>query len=130
MEKLGIEGQGLEGKRVIMRVDFNIPLDSNGECADDTRIKASMPAINLILKKGAKLILLSHLGRPNGCVNLKYSLKPCIKVLEGFLAHKVQFCTECTGGLAEKAIGKMKNGEVLLLENVRLSGKNEHKFFQ
>lgn len=126
MEKLGIEGQDLDGKRVIMRVDFNIPLGPNGKCADDTRIKASIPTIKLILEKGAKVILLSHLGRPNGCVDLKYSLKPCIQVLEELLAQKVQFCTDCIGNVAKGAIEKMKNGDVLLLENVRFHPGEEN----
>ncbi len=108
----------LKGKRVLMRVDFNVPLNKDGSIADDTRIRATLPSIEYILKKGASLILLSHLGRPKGPEE-KLTLAPCAKRLSELLHKPVLFAPDCVGPAVEKMTSSLQPGEVLLLENVR-----------
>jgi phosphoglycerate kinase len=125
MPKLSIRDIDLKGKRVFMRVDFNVPLNEVGEITDDTRIRASLPTIQYALERGARLILASHLGRPKGKPNPKMSLKPAARRLGELLGRPVAFATDCVGPEAEKAAQALKDGEVLLLENLRFHPEEE-----
>ncbi len=118
MNKLTVEDLNLQGKRVLMRVDFNVPLE-NGKVANDKRIKAALPTIKYIVKNGGKLILMSHLGRPKGQRVPEMSLKPCVAVLSELLGKDVAFVDDCIGTTVESAVGKLQEGDVLLLENLR-----------
>ena len=118
MKKLTVEDLDLHGKRVLMRVDFNVPLE-NGKVANDKRIQAALPTINYIVKKGGKLVLMSHLGRPKGTRVSEMSLKPCVTVLSRLLGKDVAFVDDCIGEAVEKAVNRLKTGDVLLLENLR-----------
>ena len=108
-----------------MRVDFNVPLDEQGEITDDTRIRASLPSIQLAVEKGAKLVLASHLGRPKGKVNPAMSLHPAAERLATLLDRPVSFATDCVGLQAEKNVSELKEGGVLLLENLRFHKEEE-----
>ena len=109
----------LKKKRVLLRVDFNVPLDDNGYIVDDTRIYEAMPTIRYILKQGAKLIICSHLGRPNGEYNPKYSMFPVAQQLIKYLINRVYFAVDVVGPDAMEKAKNLKPGEVLLLENLR-----------
>lgn len=109
----------LKNKRVLLRVDFNVPLDDNGYIVDDTRIYEAMPTIRYILKQGAKLIICSHLGRPNGEYNPKYSMFPVAQQLIKYLINRVYFAVDVVGPDAMEKAKNLKPGEVLLLENLR-----------
>jgi phosphoglycerate kinase len=124
MNKLSLSDLQLSGERVFMRVDFNVPL-SGGAITDDTRIKAALPSIRYIMEKGGRLILASHLGRPKGKTDLKYSLKPVATRLGEILGKSVQFASDCIGPAAEKAAAGLKNTDVLLLENLRFHAEEE-----
>ena len=119
MAKLSIRDIDPAGKRVLMRVDFNVPLDDDLQITDDTRIRAAIPSIEHLVKGGGRVILMSHLGRPKGEKNPKYSLKPAADRLGELLDAPVKFATDCVGEEAEKAVANLQDGEVLLLENVR-----------
>ena len=126
-----IDQLDLSGKRVLIRVDFNVPLDKAGNITDDTRIKAVLPTIRLARERGAKTILLSHLGRPKGKVVPEMSLSPAAKRLSSLLGKDVPFVPDCVGEETEKAVAAMQPGDVLLLENVRFhpgEGKNDEGF--
>lgn len=115
----------LSGKRVFVRVDFNVPLDENLQITDDTRIRAALPTIQDLIKKGAKVILASHFGRPKGQVNEKMRLTPAAKRLSELLGQEVIMCDDCIGdGVAAKIEG-MSNGQVAMLENVRFYAQEE-----
>lgn len=124
MSKLSIRDLEMTGKRVFMRVDFNVPLDG-GKVGDDTRIRATLPTIQLALERGARLVLASHLGRPKGKPDPKYSLAPVAARLRELLGKPVDFAADCVGADAEAKSKALKNGEVLLLENVRHHAEEE-----
>jgi 3-phosphoglycerate kinase len=113
------------GKRVLVRVDFNVPLDKEGKVTDDARLRAHIPTIEYLIEKKAKIILIAHLGRPKGAVNAKYSLKPVVKPLGDLLKQPVLFADDCIGPKAYEAVAKLKAGEVLLLENLRFHNEEE-----
>lgn len=125
MNKLTIDKVDLKGKRVLVRVDFNVPLDENLNIADDTRIVESLPTIKKIIAEGGKAILMSHLGRPKGGPNPKYSLKPTTKRLSELLGIEVKLAPDCIGDEVKAMVNQMKNGEVLILENVRFHPEEE-----
>jgi phosphoglycerate kinase len=115
----------LSGKRVLVRVDFNVPLDDSLQITDDTRIRAALPTIQDLIKKGAKVILCSHFGRPKGQVNEKMRLTPAAKRLAELLGQDVIICTDCIGDSVAAQINAMGNGQVAMLENVRFYGEEE-----
>ncbi len=114
----------LAGKRVLVRVDFNVPLD-NGTISDDTRIRAALPTIKELVSNGAKVILCSHMGRPKGKVVDSMSLKPVAARLSELLGQDVTMCDDCVGDSVTAAIGKLENGQVALLENLRFHAEEE-----
>lgn len=121
------EAGNLRGKRVLMRVDFNVPLTKDGKVgkSEDFRIVKTVPTIKYLIGKGARVILMAHLGRPEGKENPKYSLKPVAKRLERLLGVKVALSPEVVGPKSTELAGLMKNGEILLLENVRFDAREE-----
>jgi len=125
MNKKTIEDINVSGKRVLVRVDFNVPLDENKNITDDTRIKAALPTIRYLLDHQAKVILCSHLGRPKGEFNMKYSLSPVAKRLGELLQKSVILTQDVIGASAKQAVAAMKNGDVILLENVRFYKEEE-----
>lgn len=125
MDKLTIRDVDLKGKRVLVRVDFNVPLSPSGEVTDDRRVRASLPTINYILEKGGKVILMSHLGRPDGKRNPKYSLLPTAKCLEKLINRPVKMLNDCIGKEVEYLVNLLKVGEIALLENVRFHKEEE-----
>jgi phosphoglycerate kinase len=125
MAKLSVRDLDLKGKRIFMRVDFNVPLNDAGEITDDTRIQASLPTIQYIVERGGRLILASHLGRPKGKPNPKMSLKPVAARLAQLLGKPVAFAADCIGPEAEAAAKALKDGDVLLLENLRFHPEEE-----
>jgi phosphoglycerate kinase len=124
MNKLTIDDLKLKDKRVLVRVDFNVPLNERKEVADDTRIVESLPTIRKILGDGGKAILMSHLGRPKG-KDPNLSLAPVAKRLEKLLGKPVKFVDDCIGEKVEKAVSELKSGECLLLENLRFYPQEE-----
>lgn len=118
MTKMTLRDIDVRGKRVFVRVDFNVPLE-DGRVADDTRIRAALPTINCLIEKGARVILASHLGRPKGKPDPKFSLRPVAARLSELLGRKVKFAEDCVGSAANDAVGAMADGDVTLLENVR-----------
>lgn len=113
------------GKKVLMRVDFNVPMDDNGSILDDVRIQAAIPTIEHISAQEACLILMSHLGRPDGKRNPKYSLRPVAVRLEKLLGREIKMADDCIGPGVEELVDRMKPGEILLLENVRFHPEEE-----
>lgn len=124
---LTVDKFNFSGKRAIVRVDFNVPLNSNFEVTDDNRIRAAMPTIKKILADGGSAILMSHLGRPDGKVIEKYSLKHVVSAVEKVLGKPVKFAGACVGEAVEKMAAALKPGEVLLLENLRYHEEEEGK---
>jgi len=125
MAKKTIKDIDIKGKRVLMRVDFNVPLDENLNITDDIRIRSAVPTIKYALDKGAKVVLMSHLGRPDGKVNEKMRLAPCAKRLGEILGIKVTALKDCIGDDVKKAVMSMKTGDVILLENLRFHAEEE-----
>ena len=136
MAKLSVRDLDVAGKRVLVRVDFNVPVEEAGgkmRITDDTRIKESLPTIELLRSKGAKVILLAHFGRPKGQPNPKYSLKPVADHLKGLVPGVVEFSPEVIGPKAEAASKSLPDGGILLVENVRFfkeEEKNDDQFAQ
>ncbi|TWH59262.1 phosphoglycerate kinase [Desulfitobacterium sp. LBE] len=131
MNKKGLKDITVRGKRVFVRVDFNVPMDDHGNITNDTRIRAALPTIHYLIDEGAKIILASHLGRPKGKPDPNYSLAPVAKRLGELLKGPVAMATDCIGPEVEKAAAQLQEGEVLLLENVRYHAeeeKNEPEF--
>src|SRR6185295_18558621 len=118
MNKRTVKDIDLKGKRVLMRVDFNVPMQ-DGKVTDDKRIRASLPTIQYVLDQGASLILMSHLGRPKSASDLEFSLRPVSEVLASLLGIPVKMAPDCVGPEVEKMAKELKPGEVLLLENTR-----------
>ena len=114
-----IDNIDLHGKRVFVRVDFNVPLDADGSVTDETRINAAVPTIKELQGKGAKIILASHLGRPKGVRNDSMSLSPVAPLLAQKLGTPVLFLDDCIGEKIEIAVNSLQNGQVALLENLR-----------
>ncbi|MCL1874500.1 MAG: phosphoglycerate kinase [Clostridiales bacterium] len=123
--KMTVQDIDVTGKRVLVRVDYNVPLDETGQVRDNWRITASLPTLKYLLSKNAKIILLSHLGRPKGSVNPAMSLRPVQAELARLLDHPVDFADDCIGPKAQKAVGLMRNGDILLLENLRFHAQEE-----
>ena len=117
--KQTIDQVDLQGKRVIIRVDFNVPLDEDRKITDDSRIRAAIPTINHVVDEGGSVILCSHLGRPNGKVCPELSLAPVAKRLKRLLGKEVTFAPDCAGPLVKNLASQLQPGDVLLLENVR-----------
>ena len=124
MSKLSLNDIDVSHRRVFMRVDFNVPL-RDGAITDDTRIEAALPSIRHVLDRTGRLILASHLGRPKGKPEPKYSLRPVIARLQELLGRDVQFSNDCIGSEAESMANNLKDGEVLLLENLRFHAEEE-----
>lgn len=125
MKKLTIDKLNLKDKRVLVRVDFNVPLDENRKITDDIRITASLPTIKKIINDGGKAILMSHLGRPKGKISPEFSLKPAAEKLSELLGKEVKLAPDCIGDEVKKMVDKMKSGDVLLLENLRFHTEEE-----
>jgi len=125
MAKLSIRDLDLKGKRVFVRVDFNVPLSDAGEITDDTRIRQTLPTLEYALAHGARLVLASHLGRPKGKPNPKMSLRPAATRLGELLGRPVRFAVDCVGPVATVASQALKDGDVLLLENLRFHPEEE-----
>ena len=131
MKKKTFKDIDVTGKRVFVRVDFNVPQDSTGKITDDTRIRAALPTIKYLVNQNAKVILCSHLGRPKGVVNEKYSLAPVSERLAELLNMPVSMAKDVIGPSAKKLVADMKDGEIVLLENVRFHAeeeKNDNEF--
>ena len=126
INKKTIKDIALAGKRVVMRVDFNVPV-KNGKVGDDTRITAAVPSIKYILEQGASLVLLSHLGRPDGQVALEFSLKPCADRLSELLGKEVKFASDCVGDAVVAQANALKPGEVMVCENTRFHKEEDMK---
>jgi phosphoglycerate kinase len=131
INKMTIQNLDLKGKKVLCRVDFNVPLDDEGNISDDTRIVAALPTIRHIVEQGGRLILASHLGRPKGTPDERYSLAPVAPHLAGLLGRNVAMAPDCLGPEVLSLTNKMQDGDVLLLENVRFHAgetKNDPAF--
>ena len=124
MEKKTIKDVDVKGKKVLVRCDFNVPL-SDGKITDNTRIRAAIPTIQYLVEQGAKIVLCSHLGRPKGEVNEKYSLQPVANELSQELNTQVKFASDVVGESAKNMADSLKEGEVGLLENVRFEPGEE-----
>ncbi|HEV2306357.1 MAG TPA: phosphoglycerate kinase [Candidatus Acidoferrales bacterium] len=130
MNRLSIRELDMKGKRVFIRVDFNVPLE-NGNVADDTRIRATLPTLTLAMQSGARVVVASHLGRPKGKPDATYSLAPVAARLKELLGKPVIFSSDCIGQEAESRSGALKDGDLLLLENLRFhpeEEKNDEQF--
>src|SRR6056297_1296250 len=120
MDRLTIRDVELKGKKVLMRVDFNVPLDKEThEVTDDNRIRGALPTIEYALRNGAKVILMSHLGRPKGERKPEFSLSPVAERLSELLGKEVSFVENVVGKDVEQSVEKLRDGDVLLLENTR-----------
>jgi len=125
MNKQSVKDIKVQGKRVLVRVDFNVPVDEQQRITDDTRIRAALPTLRYLLGEGAKLILISHFGRPKGQVNPKYSLSPVAVRLSELLGQEVPLAQDCIGPEVMAQVQALKNGQAILLENVRFHAEEE-----
>lgn len=125
MDKKTVRDLDVAGKKVLVRVDFNVPLNDKGEITDDTRITASLPTIQYLLEQKAAVILMAHLGRPKGQVKPELSLAPVVKHLGKLLGKKILFAPDCVGEASQAAASKLKPGHILLLENLRFHKEEE-----
>ncbi|HCC68991.1 MAG TPA: phosphoglycerate kinase [Nitrospiraceae bacterium] len=125
INKLTIEDLNIKGKKLFIRVDFNVPLDENLKITDDRRIRTALPTINYAIDEGAKVILASHLGRPKGKVDLRLSLAPVAKRLQRLADKEVMFALDCIGPQVEAMAARMKEGDIMLLENLRFHLEEE-----
>lgn len=125
MNKKTVKDIDVQGKRVLVRVDFNVPQDENGNITDDTRVRAALPTIQYLIENGAKVILVSHLGRPKGQPNDKYRMNPVAVRLAELLNKPVRKVDDVVGPDVEAAVNELKSGDVLLLENVRFYKEEE-----
>lgn len=125
MNKQSVKDINVQGKRVLVRVDFNVPVDEQQKITDDTRIRAALPTLRYLLGEGAKLILISHFGRPKGQVNPKYSLSPVAVRLSELLGQEVPLAQDCIGPEVMAQVQALKNGQAILLENVRFHAEEE-----
>ncbi|MGO9614213.1 MAG: phosphoglycerate kinase [Dissulfurispiraceae bacterium] len=123
--KLTIQDLQIKGKRVFIRADFNVPFDDNMIITDDRRIRSTLPTINYAIDEGARVILASHLGRPKGKVDPRFSLAPVAKRLQRLLNKEVIFAQDCIGQQVENIVSRMKDGDVVLLENLRFHPEEE-----
>jgi phosphoglycerate kinase len=119
LNKLSLKDLDIKGKRLFIRADFNVPLDEDLNITDDGRIRSTLPTINYAVDEGAKIILASHLGRPKGEANKRYSLVSVAKRLQRLIKKEVEFVPDCIGPKAEEAVNKMAEGDIVLLENLR-----------
>jgi phosphoglycerate kinase len=126
MKKLTIRDLEVRGKKVLVRVDFNVPQDKKtGEVKDDTRITAALPTINYLTERGARVILMTHLGRPEGKPNPQYSLLPVVDRLKQYVKGEVLFALDCVGEEARKVVDRMGDGDIAVLENLRFHVQEE-----
>ena len=125
MAKKTIEDIQVSGKKVLVRCDFNVPLDANKNITDENRIKGALPTIQYLIDHGAKVILCSHLGRPKGEFNMKYSLAPVAARLTQLLGKEVKLAKDVVGEDAQKLASELKDGDVMMLENVRFHKEEE-----
>ena len=126
-----VEDIPVKGKKVLVRCDFNVPMDDNGNITNDNRIVGALPTISYLVKQGAKVILCSHMGRPKGEFNMKYSLAPVAKRLSELLGQPVKMADDVVGESAKRLTANMAEGEIVLLENVRFHAeetKNDPAF--
>jgi phosphoglycerate kinase len=127
MNKKTVRDVPVAGKRVLVRVDFNVPQDKKtGEVKDDTRIVAALPTINYLTERGARVILMSHLGRPEGKPNPQYSLLPVVERLKQYVKGEVLFALDCVGEEARKVVAKLEDGGIAVLENLRFHAQEEN----
>ncbi|MEE8424163.1 MAG: phosphoglycerate kinase [Thermodesulfobacteriota bacterium] len=125
LNKLSLRDLDIKGKRLFIRADFNVPLDEDLNISDDTRIRSTLPTINYAIDEGAKVILASHLGRPKGKGDKRYSLISVAKRLQRLIKKEVIFLHDCVGSQVEDTINKMSEGDIVLLENLRFHGEEE-----
>ena len=125
MAKKTIEDIQVTGKKVLVRCDFNVPMDENKVITDENRLRGALPTIKYLMEHGAKVILCSHLGRPKGEFNMKYSLKPVADRLSQLLGTDVKMAEDVIGPSARKLASELNDGEVMLLENVRFHKEEE-----
>jgi len=125
LSKLTIEELNIKGKKVFIRADFNVPLDDNLSITDDRRIRSTLPTIDYAIDEGAKILLASHLGRPKGKIDPRFTLAPVAKRLQRLLGKEVTFAQDCIGPQVESIVSKMKEGDVVLLENLRFHAGEE-----
>ncbi len=125
MDKLTLKDIDVRNKRAFVRVDFNVPLDDSGKITDDTRIRAALPTIDYLREQSAKVILASHLGRPKGGYEARYSLAPAAQRLSELLGAEVPLLSDCIGPHVEAAVAAMRPGEVVMLENLRFHAAEE-----
>lgn len=125
MNKKTVRDMDFKGKRVFVRVDYNVPMDKAGNITDDTRIRATLPTLNYLLDQGTSIVLAAHLGRPKGAPTPEFSLAPVAAHLTTLLGRPVKFVADCVGPLAEAAASALQPGEVLMLENLRFHPEEE-----